>query len=315
MKNFTVSDIVALLSNDAKVIGNSANIVINHATSITEADETAIVWIKSTHKEKNLLIQSTKAKCIICDGTLILPEEVISQKCFIVVSDPRLAFLRVISNLFSQKIEYGIHPSSIIHPEAVIDRDVYIGPHCTIGNVRIESGTILFGHNYLYDNVRIGKNVIVHAGVIIGSDGYGFQRNEDGEFEKFPHIGGVLIGDNVEIGANTCIDRGTLGDTQIKDGAKIDNLVHVAHNVIVGKHSAVIAHAMIGGSTIIGDYSWVAPSVALMNGITIGNKVTVGMGAVATKNIPDNETWTGLPARPLKEFVELQKKLKSLLGL
>jgi len=147
---------------------------------------------------------------------------------------------------------------------------------------------------------------------VIGADGFGYQRNDKGEFEKFPHIGGVVIKDNVEIGSNTSIDRGALGNTIIEEGAKIDNLVHIAHNVKVGKHSAVIANSMIGGSTIIGDYSWVAPSVCMRDQISTGNNVTIGLGAVVLKSIPEGETWTGSPAKPLAEFLELQKKLKKL---
>src|SRR5690606_230154 len=124
------------------------------------------------------------------------------------------------------------------------------------------------------------RNVTINAGTVIGAEGFGYQRNENGEFEKFPHIGGVIINDNVDVGSNTSIDRGALGNTIIGEGAKIDNLVHIAHNVKVGKHAAVIAHAMIGGSSVIGDYSWVAPNSAIRDQISIGNRVTVGLGAV-----------------------------------
>jgi UDP-3-O-[3-hydroxymyristoyl] glucosamine N-acyltransferase len=147
---------------------------------------------------------------------------------------------------------------------------------------------------------------------VIGSDGYGYQRNENLIFEKFPHMGGVIIEDNVDIGSNTCVDRGALGNTIIKEGAKIDNLVHIAHNVVIGRHCAIIANAMLGGSVVIADYSWVAPSASILNQVSIGKKVTVGMAAVVTKNIPDGETWAGVPAKPLKEFIETQKAIKNL---
>lgn len=137
-------------------------------------------------------------------------------------------------------------------------------------------------------------------------------RNEKGELEKFPHLAGVIIEDNVDIGSNTSIDRGALSDTIIRQGAKIDNLVHIAHNVIVGRHSTIIANAMIAGSTKIGDFSWVAPSASVLQQLTIGTRVTIGVGSVVTKNVPDEETWTGVPARPLKEFVAIQNKLKNL---
>ena len=122
----------------------------------------------------------------------------------------------------------------------------------------------------------------------------------------------MIIEDFVEVGSNTSIDRGSLGNTIIKEGAKIDNLVHIAHNVIVGKSCLVIANSMIGGSTIIDDFSWIAPSASILNQVKIGKNVTVGMGAVVTKSIPDGETWTGVPAKPMQEFLEIQKKIKAL---
>jgi UDP-3-O-[3-hydroxymyristoyl] glucosamine N-acyltransferase len=154
--------------------------------------------------------------------------------------------------------------------------------------------------------------VIIHAGTVIGADGFGYERNEDGTFEKFPHLGGVVIEDDVEIGANACIDRGTLAPTRIREGAKIDNLVHIAHNVDVGRHAAVIAHAMIGGGTRIGDYGWVAPCACLRDGIVIGTRSTVGLGAVVTKSIGDDATVMGAPARGASEYKASLDAIKRL---
>jgi len=228
------------------------------------------------------------------------------------VKNPKLTFIRIVSHFFKSNDFTGIHPSAVIHPSAMIPESSYIGPNTYIGKCIIGENTIIHGNCYLYDNTQVGNNVTIHAGTVIGAEGFGYQRNEQGEFEKFPHIGGVIIGDNVDIGSNTSIDRGALGNTIIGEGAKIDNLVHIAHNVKVGKHSAVISHAMIGGSTIIGDYSWVAPNAALKDQIAIGQNVTVGMGAVVMKNIPNGETWTGSPAKNIMEYVKLQQKLKKI---
>ena len=145
------------------------------------------------------------------------------------------------------------------------------------------------------------------------SNGFGYSRNEEFEFEKFPHVGGVIIEDNVEIGANTCIDRGALGNTVIKTGTKIDNLVHIGHNCVIGKHCAIIANSMLGGSVVIKDYSWIAPSASILNQLSIGEKVTIGLGSVVNKSVPDGETWMGVPAKPLKEFADIQKAMKKLI--
>ncbi len=168
------------------------------------------------------------------------------------------------------------------------------------------------GNNVILDKTIIGNNVVINPGTVIGSEGFGYQRREDKKLEKFPHFGGVIIEDDVEIGSNTSIDRGTLKNTIIRKGSKIDNLVHIAHNVEIGEYCLIIANSMIGGSAKIKKYSWVAPSASILNGIEIGENSTIGMGAVVVKSVPNNQTWAGVPARPLEEFIRIQKKLKQL---
>ncbi len=219
----------------------------------------------------------------------------------IVVEEPRLSFLRLVNALFAPPKPTGIHPTAVISPDAEIASNVYVGPFTYVGKCKIEEGSLIYGHVYIYDNTRIGRNVIIHAGTVIGSDGFGYHRNKDGILEKFSHIGGVIIEDEVEIGSNVSIDRGTLGNTVIHNGAKIDNLVHIAHNVVIGKHTAVISHAMIGGSTQVGRYSWIAPCACLRDGISIGDKTMVGMGSVVAKDVPDNATVMGVPAKPVNK--------------
>lgn len=148
----------------------------------------------------------------------------------------------------------------------------------------------------------MGARCRVNSGTVIGADGFGYERNEHGELEKFPHLGGVLIGDDVEIGSNTSIDRGSLGNTVIGDRARIDNLVHVAHNVQIGEDAAVIALTMLGGSSKIGTQAWVAPGAVLMNQVKIGANGTVGLGAVVVKDVDDGQTVMGAPAQDSAEF-------------
>ena len=177
-----------------------------------------------------------------------------------------------------------------------------IGNDCIIGaNTHIQKGSI------------IGNRVIIRSNVTIGNWGFGFVKDEKGNNINFPHYGSVVIEDDVQIGSSTCVDRGSLGDTIIKKGVKIDNLVHVAHNVVIGENSLIIACTMIGGSTSIGDNCWVAPSVTLRNGITIGENSTLGMGCLVTKDIPANVTVTGSPAILLDEYKKLLKAQKQLI--
>lgn len=308
MRKYSVSDLRKILKLE-KIIGNK-DLKFSNAKLLEQADKESIVWIKSNNKHKEQIVESTKASFIVIDSAFKIPKKFTKIKCFIVTSNPKLTFIRIIKTLFYIKYPNEIHLKAIIHPNAIIDKNCYIGPNTYIGESIIKAGTVIHGNCYIYDNVKIGKNVTINACSVVGSLGYGYSRNEDGELEHFPHIGGVIIEDNVDIGSNTCIDRGALGNTIVKEGAKIDNLVHIAHNVVIGRHTAIIANSMLGGSVKIGDFSWVAPSASILNQIDIGEKVTIGMGAVVTKNVPNGQTWAGIPARPLKEFVEIQKYLK-----
>jgi UDP-3-O-[3-hydroxymyristoyl] glucosamine N-acyltransferase len=311
MKSYNLKQIIESISEEHTVEGSFAGHIIDNVSTPQAANKNSLIWIKPKNNTSDL-VSTTLADAIICDHTLEVTAELAECKCFIRVADPKLTFIRIATMFFGEKKEAGIHATATIDPNARIGKDVFIGPNTIVGEASIGDGTVIIGNCYIGNKVRIGSNVFVNAGVIIGSEGFGYSRNAEGVLEKFPHFGGVIIENDVEIGANTCVDRGTLGDTWIKEGAKIDNLVHIAHNVVVGRNSLVIANAMVGGSTIIGDETWVAPSVNLMNGITIGNKVTIGMSALVTKNVPDGETWAGFPAVPLAQYIETQKKIKKL---
>jgi len=298
MKSFQIAEVLTLLNQNHQLINYSDTLEFDNAKPVNEANERSIVWVSANSNNKLEVIENTEARIVIGDISLLSSAIGIDKnKCLILVEDPRLFFLRVINNFFGSKPQWGIHNTAVVDEKAVIEAQSYIGPHCYIGDARIGKGTVIYGNCFIYDNVIIGDNVTIHAGTVIGADGFGYQKNENNEFEKFPHIGGVVIENNVDIGANTCIDRGTLGNTHIKEGAKIDNLVHIAHNVIIGKHSAIIAHAMIGGSTVIEDFAWIAPNAALRDGIVIGESSVIGLGGVVTKSVPKNEIWAGNPAR------------------
>lgn len=309
---YTIDDISPLIVGKYIVDGDKAGRYFTNVKPVGEANAESMVFVDHTRKDKQQLIDSTKAGIIICDSTIERSSDMLKSRCFILVDNPKFVFARIVNRLFTTRLPYGIHPTAYIHPGARVHANTYIGPFTYIGKSMVGEDTVIYGQCFIYDGVTIGRNVTINAGCSIGADGYGYLRDENEEWENFPHIGGIIIEDNVDIGANTCIDRGALGNTIIKEGAKVDNLVHVAHNVIIGRHAAVIANTMIGGSTKIGDYAWVAPSATLRDVIDIGKRSTVGLAAVVTKSIPDNEIWAGSPARPIDEFKEIQKKLKNL---
>jgi len=213
--------------------------------------------------------------------------------------------------LYPESITPGIDTRAYIHPSSNVNSSAYIGPFVYIGpNCEIKKNCLIYPNVSVIQNTTISENVIVFSNTVIASDGFGYERNEKNELERFPHIGGVFIDKNVDIGSNTSIDRGALSDTEIGEGTKIDNLVHVAHNVKIGKHCEIIANVMLGGSVIIGDYSRIAPGAQIFNGIKIGKNVLVGLGAVVTKDIPDNTVVAGSPAREIDEFKRYLKFIK-----
>jgi len=294
MPEYSFETINNLVTGEKEVVGNTSGIHITDFRSIIDAAENSLVWLSPKKKEMIPYVASTPAKLIIVSNefdTTGYPD-----KCFIKVTDPRLAFIRIISALQSPKPEWGVHPTASVHPDAKVHPQSYIGAYSYVGKCEIGEGSVVVGHCYLYDGVKIGRNVRIHAGAVIGTDGFGYQRNDTGVLEKFPHVGGVTIGDDVEIGANVCIDRGTLSDTIIGDGVKIDNLAHIAHNSQVGRQTVITASVTLSGSVKVGEFCWLAPSSVILENIKIGNRSRIGIGAVVTKDVPENANMMGNPA-------------------
>ena len=196
---------------------------------------------------------------------------------------------------------YTLHPTAIISTSAKIGKNVCIGPYCIVENSVIGDDSIIEANVHIYDDVEIGRGCVIKSGAVIGGEGFGFERDKNGNRFRFPQIGDVKIGNYVEVGANTCIDRGALSTTMIGDYTKINNLCHIAHNNVIGKNVIIAAEVNVSGGNIIEDDVWVAPSSSLRGYLKIGEGATVGMGAIAVKNIPANEVWVGNPARKLEK--------------
>ena len=314
MKNtpiISISDIEILIDAFNGKIIDKHNCVDNlKISSNNDATQSSLVFIDKNAKNKDMLIAETAACAIICD---YIPDDdaIYKNKCLFVVNNPKLFFAKLVNSRLPKFIA-GVHPAAVISPNAQIASGCYIGPNVCIGeNVEIGENTYIHSNCSIYDNAKIGKNVIIDAGVVIGAAGFGFVRDENAIPALFPQLGRVIIEDDVEIGANSCIDRGALQDTVIRKGAKIDNLVHVGHNADIGEYTYLIACTTIGGSTKIGKRCWIAPS-RILNKITIGDDATVGYGSIVMKSVPSGATYMGTPATDVQKYVKLQNKLRKL---
>jgi UDP-3-O-[3-hydroxymyristoyl] glucosamine N-acyltransferase len=306
-----IDNIKAFSGENIQILNKENFTPIINVKPILSADKDSLVFIDVKTKNKLSLIFQTKATVIICD---FIPEDekIYADKCLVIASNPKLLFAKVINEATKSNINYSIHPTAVIHPEANISEHCSIGPYCIIGKCEIGDQTILKGNCTLYDNVRIGNNVMIDSGAVIGAAGFGFVREEDGTPVPFPQLGGVVIGDFVEIGANVCIDRGALQDTIIGAHTKIDNFVQVSHNVVIGNKTYIIGQCLIAGSVIIGDNCWIAAS-RIMNKVCIGDNVTVGFGALVLNNIKSDQTYMGVPSMDIEAYSKLQYKLKKLI--
>lgn len=298
----TVNELIKLIGPENCEVVGDRNRKFSNITSIYDAKSDDLTFCNKKGDEAISLIKNTEAGVIICDLDIKSKGITPDNKTLLFVRNPRFSIIQCIETFFPPKTKVGIHPLAVIGKNCEIGENVYIGPYAVIdNNVIIGNGTKIDSGTHIYDNVRIGHNVSIKSGCVIGSDGYSYEKKEDGTLEKFPHLKSVIIEDDVDIGANTCIDRGSLSETIIGQGTKIDNLVHIAHNVEIGKNCLIIALSCIAGSVKIGDGAWIAPQACIRNGITIGEGATVGMGAVVTKDVEPYDIVIGVPARSMKK--------------
>ncbi len=259
--------------------------------------------------------EASKASAILVAG-----EFSSSTKVLIRVPNARVAVARLLPVFFPpDQPPQGIHPSATIAESAQVDPTAHLGPNCVIGErVRIGARSVLLGGNHvgrdcvigedvrlfpnvvIYAQCQLGQRVTIHAGTVIGSDGYGYVFDE-GRHRKMLQVGNVIIHDDVEIGANTAIDRAALGSTIVGQGTKIDNLVHIAHNVVIGQNCLVMGQVGFAGSTRLGNYCVIASQSGIAGHLKLGHQATVGAKSGVMRDIPDKGTVLGIPAAPDKQ--------------
>lgn len=282
------------------------------------SDQIAFVGHRKAAREMN----ASAAGCLVVPLDLNVP----AGRTVIRAKDPRREFSRIILHLHPPVRRVAErHATAIVDETAVIGEDVFIGPyavigpHCTLAEgvtvgahtvlgegVTIGARSLIHSHVSIYDHVTIGPRAVVHSGVVLGADGFGFVFEKD-HYEKFPQVGRVVIGSDVEIGANSTIDRAALGITSVGDGVKIDNMVHIAHNCRIDPHVIIVAQTGIAGGSVVEQYAVIGGQVGIADNVTIKARAIVGAktGVPSSKILKgEGEVYWGIPARPIKEYLE-----------
>ena len=313
---FTANQIAEMLNG---VVDGDPNIMLNQLAKIEEGSMHSLSFL--SNPKYNEYLYETKSSAVIVNKSFVPDKKV--ETTLIKVDDAYASFaqlLRIVEDL--QKKKSGIEDLSFIHDTASVGNEVYVGafayigknvsignnvkiyPHCYIGdNVKIADNCSLYSGVKIYHSCEIEKNTTIHAGVIIGSDGFGFAPNTGNSYDKIPQIGNVVIKEGVEIGANTCIDRATMGSTIIHKGVKLDNMIQVAHNVEIGENTVIASHTAIAGSSKVGENCMIGGQVAIAGHLSIANNVKVaGKTGIAKDIKEDGKILQGPLAFDLKDF-------------
>lgn len=292
------------------------NFIIEKATTTNKLDNNSIIFISKNFNKHSEKLKGIKESVIILKGNFPNTKELEKENLVIRCKNPRLKYAELLFEIIGEnflKDNYKKKSDYFIGENVIFGKNVYVEPNVTIG-----SGTRIGNNVIIKSGVKIGKNVVIgndcylKENSTIGNQGFGLEQNEEGKFIRILHLGGVIVGDDVEIGSNTTICSGTINPTIISERVQIDDHVHVAHNCSIGKGSILTAGVVLSGSVSIGSDCWLAPNATVINGITIGNEVKVGLAARITKNLDDKVTVMNEDAIPIKENIKRKKMWKEI---
>lgn len=289
-----------------KYYGN--NFIINKVSSIDNMKKNSIIFLNKKIIKKNEFKFSSELLLLCHKGTPCNLPKTIS---YIETSNPKLDYTNVI-NFFFNKKKYQIHKSSIIHKTAKISKNVSIGCYSVIGkNVKINENTEIGHHVIISDNVVVGKNCHIKSGAILGEKGFGLAFDDNKKPIDILHLGSLEIQDNVLVGSNTIINRGTINNTIIKSNTKIDDDVFIAHNCVIDENVIITAKSELSGSCTIGKNSWIGPGSKIIQKTKIGENVIIGIGSIIRSDIDNNQKVQSLDALSLRDFIKLKKLIKN----
>lgn len=263
---------------------------------VENIDDHCIYWIS----DKRLDVQyELRAGTVICSRNLTY---FVPQCTYIIVDNPRRVFKDVLTLHFMETREPFVSDMAFVHPSVVMGKDVTIDHFAVIETgCIIGDNSVVGSHTVLKRNTILGRRVLIGSNCTIGGVGFGYEKDQDGQYSLLPHLGNVVIDDFVEIGNNTCIDRAVMGSTLIGKNVKIDNQVHIAHGVKIGENSLVIANSMIAGSVVVGENVWIAPCSSVLNKTAIGDNSMIGMASAVFRDVNTGETVVGNPGKVLSK--------------
>ncbi|MBV9403533.1 MAG: UDP-3-O-(3-hydroxymyristoyl)glucosamine N-acyltransferase [Candidatus Eremiobacteraeota bacterium] len=321
----TLAEFAAMVGG--RVVGD-ASLQIERVAAIEDATGNALTFATDEKYLKDAVVSGAAA--VLTDAKLAR-DEAQSVKPLLLVDDVRSALAKVLHD-FERPIPRGHfrHPSAVIESSATIGDDVFIGAHVYVGegasiganstllpgvvvgaDVQLGSHCILHPHAMVLDGSRLGNRVVIHSGAVVGSAGFGWAF-ANGRLERIPQVGNVVLGDEVEIGANACVDRAQTGSTTIGRGTKIDNLCQIGHNCRIGEHSVLAGQCGLAGSTTIGDHVQAGGQVGFIGHLRVGSRVKIGGGSVVWGDIPDDAFISGRPARPHKDELRREVMVRKL---
>jgi len=301
-KPFMLSELMSFLKAEAFLTMEYSfpEMQLQGFSTISDAQPNTVSWTRGRIPD----ITKLESMVVLCPVDFSVPE--LAGCYFIPVNDPRRAFAKsmekfIVSNTTKKR---GIAQTAKIAANCKVDLDIYIGEYSVIEkNVTIDKNTIIESHVCIKSGTIIGNQCIIKSGSVIGGDGFGFCKTPDGTWEKFPHLGKVIIEDNVEIGSNTVINRSVLGNTLVGKGTKIDSLVYIAHNVKIGANNIITANVTLAGGVSTGNNVWIGPSSSVLEGCHIGENVYIGMGTVVIRSVEAFTKVVGVPARIIGKTV------------